>query len=626
VQAEIDAYIDEEERNWCGLDEFVIARYVAGECSSEEARRVEAAIEQSDHVRDCIALLQEDDLVQIGPIDASGGKSPSDRSAEIAAYAVTTMVSKTPSAHDVKPTSSSKSPWLLAVTMLVALGVQTWYFRQQLESQTKENSRIVAQIAELKTNSTKSMPSNDERHKPGHEIAQGDDAGANDPRKSADDQTKLTDSEPPAKPYDEPIPNASHAVAKILPMPASYWKPPTVAASKVSESDTRLSVRGLLGMGVPYRTARYVNEEVVKVVPEKGADGKPVERTVRETVMKQIYGGSETRFVTASVVGLADDDLLSLPPIGELIPQIDEQKSPLVQWAIAEILRSKQWKDQHPIAEITAKLLQRNDGGQAAAKYVLSGELWGEWPPDDVQIEQGLTDKSTFSQWAALYTLIQRKSAARTLQFSDETESLPPDVPVPEATEDVPSTKSISPTKESKDPMGGTNGDTEGIGKTNSPKLPATYYAPASALVPSEFDLRVLKRVNEFLASKEKSQVRLAAVYLIGEYGPAGKISEAHLIRILEESNHPLESRWAAYALGKIRASSPQALSQLVNSLDDTNPRVPPAAAFALTLILADTPNAAVAEIARTKLRIMLQASDPAVRHWGAYALQRLNP
>lgn len=639
VQAEIDAYITEEDRNWCGLDEFVIARYVAGECSPEETRRIEAAIEQSDHVRDCIALLQEDDLVQITPIGEPGGMSPSDRPVEIAANAATTMASKTPSDYDVKSTSSSKSPWLLAVTMLVALGVQTWYFRQQLESQTKENSRLIARIDKLKAGITKST------------------AGENDPVKPSDDQRKLPDSDPSASQYEEPMPNTpvvaegsnsretEHKTLKPEPVVVeesnnrvrepianrdrvytSFREPlETEAVSKVRERDTRLSIRGLLGTGVPFRTCRYVAEDIVERVPEKGPDGKPFEKTVRRTVMKQVFEDSGTRFVTASVVGLADDDLLALPPIGDLIPQLDEQKSPLVRWAVAEVLRSRQWKDQHPIAEITAKLLQRNDGGNAAAQYVLAGELWGAWPPDDIQIEQGLADKGTFSQWAALYALIQRKTAARTQPALGGRQSVLPDESSPKAAEDVPSTESNPPTEGPKVPMSGASGDDEGTGNAKLSTLPRTFSAPSSSDGPSAFDLRVLKRANEFLASKEKSQVRLAAVYLIGEYGRAAKDSEPHLVRILEESNHSLESRWAAYALGQIRANSRQALSQLVKSLDDTNPKVSPAAAFALTLILENSPNPADAENARPKLRTMLQASDPVVRHWGAYALQKLN-
>lgn len=585
VKAELQTCRSAQKKAWGEIDERVVARYVADACPVEERRAVEAEMLRHPDLREAVT--------HIGGIvneSVANGLAPE--------------VGKTSA-------RSSKLPWLMAATTLAALGGQTWYFRLQLESQDKQHSYTASQVVQLNTKLSHAETLIGDMTLNLHSLA------AEGGRKVLAQRTQKT--VPPRYEYEEPVTTGepmttTHIAAKS---PWVTFRPPQQRSEiettlQVAERDTRLSVRGWLVK----EYQRQVAETSVKEVRETASDGKVVTRIVPVQTCRMVL---ENRF--GLLAQLSENDLLSSPPISDLIPQFDDAKSELIRWAVSEVLKSPKWKDQHPIAEITATLLQRNDGGQAAAQYVLSREFGGVCAvvaPTDEQIEQGLSDKSTFAQWAALYALIQRNAAKDPRPDTNESDADPHYTPSSETSKDSSSPDSESKNAQSKRPTIGTKG--EGIGNTYRP----TFLAPTPSDQPSEFDRRVLGRISEFLASKEKSQVRLAAVYLVGDYGRAAKDSEAHLVRILVESNHPLEPRWAAYALGQMRARSPQALSQLIESLDDSNPRVPPAAACALTLILEDAPNAVLSEIARPKLRKMLQSSDPAIQHWGAYALRRL--
>ncbi len=59
LKAELQDFQAWEEEAWCGVDEHLLARYLAGECTDEERQHVEQAAEKSEYVRDCLQLVEE---------------------------------------------------------------------------------------------------------------------------------------------------------------------------------------------------------------------------------------------------------------------------------------------------------------------------------------------------------------------------------------------------------------------------------------------------------------------------------------------------------------------------------------------------------------------------------------
>ena len=59
LKAELQEYRAWEEQAWCGLDEHLLARFLAGQCSAEERQQVEAASQKSESVRDCLELVTD---------------------------------------------------------------------------------------------------------------------------------------------------------------------------------------------------------------------------------------------------------------------------------------------------------------------------------------------------------------------------------------------------------------------------------------------------------------------------------------------------------------------------------------------------------------------------------------
>jgi hypothetical protein len=51
--------LETENAEWEGIDDLLIARYVAGTCSEGERQRVESAVARHPRVRECVQLLQE---------------------------------------------------------------------------------------------------------------------------------------------------------------------------------------------------------------------------------------------------------------------------------------------------------------------------------------------------------------------------------------------------------------------------------------------------------------------------------------------------------------------------------------------------------------------------------------
>ena len=59
LKVEVQEYRAWEEQAWCGLDEHLLARFLAGQCSAEERQQVEAAAQKSESVRDCLELVTD---------------------------------------------------------------------------------------------------------------------------------------------------------------------------------------------------------------------------------------------------------------------------------------------------------------------------------------------------------------------------------------------------------------------------------------------------------------------------------------------------------------------------------------------------------------------------------------
>ena len=59
LKAELQEFHAWEVEAWRGVDEHLLAKYLAGQCSDDERRRVEKAAEESEYVRDCLQLVEE---------------------------------------------------------------------------------------------------------------------------------------------------------------------------------------------------------------------------------------------------------------------------------------------------------------------------------------------------------------------------------------------------------------------------------------------------------------------------------------------------------------------------------------------------------------------------------------
>jgi len=59
LKGELQEFQAWEEEAWCGVDEHLLARYLAGECTDEERQHVDRAAEKSEYVRDCLQLVEE---------------------------------------------------------------------------------------------------------------------------------------------------------------------------------------------------------------------------------------------------------------------------------------------------------------------------------------------------------------------------------------------------------------------------------------------------------------------------------------------------------------------------------------------------------------------------------------
>jgi len=132
LQAELRDFAEQEAATWGGVDECLLARYLADECTDEECRQVEHAKHQHPAVRECLELVQEvmaDEEKSSRPIvelDVTMVRR------EDAKPALPSFLATKGGTSFVAPTASpaleprrSFSSWVAAAALLLAIG-STW--------------------------------------------------------------------------------------------------------------------------------------------------------------------------------------------------------------------------------------------------------------------------------------------------------------------------------------------------------------------------------------------------------------------------------------------------------------------------------------------------------------------
>lgn len=350
------------------------------------------------------------------------------------------------------------------------------------------------------------------------------------------------------------------------------------------------------------------------------------------------------------------DDLFPTPPLDELIAKLERESSPLQTWAVTAALQITSCGTAFPFGKLTKRLLDWDEFGEAAASYVLTHNLLASignpGPATDRQIEEGLMGEDDSLRWAALYSLnlrrvtpipyapqgttfygagdsryvsVLQRSSSRKKDESTEQQSK--HLVSMNLADGMPDEEPIRPSFPPTFSQPARSAPVTPTPSYSAPSYSAPYEEPLQRqpAEPTEFERRMLMRVNELLAAPDSSLARRAAVHLVGDYGHSAWGCEANLIKILAHSKSGDERRWAAFALGQMLAQTESTKEQLIKSLDDDDPKVRPAAAMALAEILKDSLKHKAVDQARRKLKNMLTSSDPATQRWAAYVLQVLS-
>ena len=162
LQAELRDFAEQEAATWGGVDECLLARYLAGECTDEEWRQVEHAKHHHPAVRECLELVQEvmaDEEINALPIvnlDASKVRRK-DAELDLPRF-LRTKIAASSVAPATTPTAAPRrsfSSWVAAAALLLALGSTWLHFAEKMASQKPEmgvaayNSRLMAQEEHL---------------------------------------------------------------------------------------------------------------------------------------------------------------------------------------------------------------------------------------------------------------------------------------------------------------------------------------------------------------------------------------------------------------------------------------------------------------------------------------------
>ena len=334
---ELRDFQDDRQESLGGVDDMLIARYLAGECDDEERALVEDASQRFPEIRECIDLAHEA-LIADGPsvpVYATMGATE--------VTAATTVLDKTGRSFVGRGVShklfaGSVPSWAAAACLLIAIGLG-WALTTQL---SQMNSQLVA----LQTSQ--------------------EDFEKNRPVASANSEVQALEKQLHrlrAK-IDElgQMPHSEAPTVTKRPEPPSVTRSPETAVTAIREAVGTTPYTRRLTM--PYTS--YYSSEAAPTEGRTQANKSTGYHFVRET------GASERRATLPR-------DILDTPPalpLKELLSVLGHT-SDLVRWAAADALsRTANGESKAEArAAVIEMLKKRDDQGRAAADYVLNGRI-----------------------------------------------------------------------------------------------------------------------------------------------------------------------------------------------------------------------------------------------------------
>ena len=355
LQAELRDFAEQEAATWGGVDECLLARYLAGECTDEERRQVEHAKHHHPAVRECLELVQEvmaDEEINALPIvnlDASKVRRK-DAELDLPRF-LRTKAAASIVAPASTPTAALRrtfSNWVAAAALVLALGSGWLHFADKLAS-TKPEMGIAAYDSRLAAQ---------ERHLTAL-IEHLSEIQKNHSETRSFPQQQVTMAQAKAD---------GHIVETSLPEKTEPTKPNN---SKTGTGPIQVteSVRGQRITG----EAAYCNYLAPSVVTVF----KPDTEQTRDEKTPVPTTADRLQAFRLEKAPLAESDSLPLLPLPELVDAArtwQDKESPL-RTVVAKALRKElgdptQW----PQELIDAILAQEKDPSKSAA-FVLTGEI-----------------------------------------------------------------------------------------------------------------------------------------------------------------------------------------------------------------------------------------------------------
>ena len=363
LQAELRDFAEQESTMWGGVDECLLARYLAGECTDDELQKVDQAAVDHPAVRECLELVQEvmadEEIDSLPIVDLNvswvrHANAKTDLPPFLATKAEASIVA--PAATLTAAPRRSFASWVAAAALLMALG-STWLHFAEKPTSDKSVVRI--------DSDEPGAPKLDQR------------LSALESTLVAMKREQATNQEMPAM-KSAPQPPVTMAQAKpdgiLFQMSAQETtKPPpsNQPNSAVTSIHVAESVRG-----------QRITGEIAGCAPGYSSLGvvtvfKPEEPQIGDVPKPAFTAANRMNAVRLEQAALAESDGLPLLPLSELVNAArDWQAKDLpLRPVVAKALRKELGDPSDWPKELIDAILKQQKDPTKTAAFVLTGEI-----------------------------------------------------------------------------------------------------------------------------------------------------------------------------------------------------------------------------------------------------------